>query len=62
MWWKEGMDAPDPADAQRLAAEAIHIAVDEEAVNIPIAGVFRLYALKKNVNGFAPHPSQTNQS
>jgi len=59
---EEGMNAPDPADAQRLAAEAIHIAIDEEAVNIPVAGVFRLYALKKNVNGFVPHPSQTNQS
>jgi peptide/nickel transport system substrate-binding protein len=57
-----GMNAPDPAEVQRLAAEAIHIAIDEEAVNIPVAGVFRLYALKKDVNGFMPHPSQTNQS
>lgn len=57
-----GMNAPDPAEVQRLAAEAIHIAVDEEAVNIPVAGVFRLYALKNTVSGFAPHPSQTNQS
>ncbi len=59
---EEGMQAPDPAEAQRLAAEAIHIAVDVEAVNVPVAGVFRLYALKKTVNGFVPHPSQTNQS
>ena len=59
---EEGMQAPDPAEVQRLTAEAIHIAVDVEAVNIPVAGVFRLYALKKSVNGFMPHPSQTNQS
>jgi peptide/nickel transport system substrate-binding protein len=59
---EEGMRASDPAEVQRLAAEAIHIAIDDEAVNVPVAGVFRLYALKKTVEGFVPHPSQTNQS
>jgi ABC-type transport system substrate-binding protein len=59
---EQGLSAIEPADVQRLAAEAIHVAIDEEAVTIPVAGLFRLYALKKAVRGFAPHPSQTNQS
>lgn len=59
---EQGMQASDPSEVQRLAAESIHIAIDEEAVNVPVAGVFRLYAMKKTVEGFAPHPSQTNQS
>ncbi len=57
-----GLQATDPAQVQRLAAEAMHVAIDEEAVDIPVAGVFRLYAMKKTVEGFVPHPSQTNQS
>nr|MBA3444873.1 ABC transporter substrate-binding protein [Gemmatimonadales bacterium] len=56
-----GMRSTDPAEAQRLAAEAIHIAVDEQAVLIPVAALFRLYAMKTTVEGFSPHPSATNQ-
>jgi peptide/nickel transport system substrate-binding protein len=59
---EEGLRATDPADVQRLSAEAIRVAIDEEAVTIPVAGLYRLYALKKSVRGFVPHPSQTNQS
>ncbi|MBA2731707.1 MAG: hypothetical protein H0U54_02320 [Acidobacteria bacterium] len=59
---EQGMQASDPLEVQRFAAESIHIAIDEEAVNVPVAGVLRLYAMKKTVDGFAPHPSQTNQS
>lgn len=57
-----GLRATDSKEVQRLAAESIRVAVDEEAVTIPVAGLFRLYAMKKSVRGFEPHPSQTNQS
>jgi peptide/nickel transport system substrate-binding protein len=56
-----GRQAPDPVDGQRLAAEAIRMAVDEEVLVIPLAGRSRLYGLRGTVNGFEPHPSQTNQ-
>lgn len=56
-----GMRTPDAVEAQRLAAEAIHLAVDEEAMAIPIAALFRIYGAKAAVQGFVPHPSQTNQ-
>jgi len=57
-----GMRTPDPTEARRLAAEAIHLAVDVEAPIVPVAALFRLYALKAGIEGFKPHPSSTNQS
>lgn len=57
-----GLATSDPAAMRRLAAEAIRIAVDDEAVTIPIAALFRIYAMRPAVHGFSPHPSQTNQS
>lgn len=58
---EEGLRATDSKEVQRLAAEAIRVAVDQETVTVPLAGLYRLYALKKSVRGFTPHPSQTNQ-
>jgi peptide/nickel transport system substrate-binding protein len=58
---EEGLQTDDADKVRLLAAEAIRVAVDEETVTIPVAGLFRLYAMKKNVTGFMPHPSQTNQ-
>ncbi len=57
-----GMKSTDAGEARRLAAAAIHVAVDEETVLIPVAALFRLYGLNATVDGFHPHPSQTNQS
>ena len=59
---ERGMKTSNPAEAQRLAAEAIHLAVDEESALVPVATLFRLYALKAGVEGFVAHPSSTNQS
>ena len=57
-----GLATREPKEMQRLAADAIRVAVDEEAVCIPVAALFRIYALRAEVSGFKPHPSQTNQS
>ena len=57
-----GLATPDPDEARRLAAEAMRLATDEEAIQVPIAGLFRIYAAGASVAGFVPHPSQTNQS
>ena len=57
-----GLASADPERTRRLAAEAMRIAIDEEAVCIPVAGLFRIYAFRDDVAGFEPHPSQTNQS
>ena len=57
-----GLATSDPVEMRRLAAESIHLAVDEETVTIPVAALFRIYAMHRGVQGFTPHPSQTNQS
>ncbi|HYY90272.1 MAG TPA: ABC transporter substrate-binding protein [Chloroflexota bacterium] len=56
-----GSAATDRATTQQRAAEAMHLLIDEEAIVIPVAGLFRIYAMKDSVQGFLPHPSQTNQ-
>lgn len=52
---------PDRDQAQRHAAEAQHLLVDEEAAAIPLAGIYRIYAMSDRVRGFDPHPSRVNQ-
>ncbi|MEJ7760695.1 MAG: ABC transporter substrate-binding protein [Gemmatimonadaceae bacterium] len=59
---EQGLATADPEETRRLAAAAMRVAVEEEAVCIPVAALFRIYALRENLVGFEPHPSQTNQS
>ena len=58
---ESGLRAEDPDEARRLAAEAMRLAIDVEAINLPLAGLFRIYGLKRSVEGFVPHPAQTHQ-
>jgi peptide/nickel transport system substrate-binding protein len=58
---EEGLRAEDTGEGRRLAAEAMHLAIDVEAINLPLAGLFRIYGLKTSVQGFVPHPAQTHQ-
>lgn len=52
----------DHVAAQRAAAEAMHVLVDDEVAAIPLAGVSRIYAMSTRVRGFVAHPSRLNQS
>jgi peptide/nickel transport system substrate-binding protein len=56
-----GSAATSEAETQRYAAMSMQILIDQEAIVIPVAGLFRLYGMKDSVQGFVPHPSQTNQ-
>lgn len=47
--------------AQRHAAEAMQVLVHDEVAAIPLAGIFRIYAMTDKVMGFDPHPSRNNQ-
>ncbi len=51
---------PDLDKAQAATAAAVHELVDETTSVIPLAGIFRIYGTKKNVQGLIPHPSQIN--
>ena len=52
----------DRDSSQRKAAEAMHVLIDEEVAAIPLAGIYRIYAMSSKVKGFEPHPSRVNQS
>ena len=49
-------------EARRWAAEAMRLAIDEEATVVPLAGLQRIFAAAGRVSGFVPHPSFTSQS
>ena len=49
--------SPDRAVANQKTADALHNAVDEEVVVVPIAAVNWLFAMKTAVNGFVLHGS-----
>lgn len=51
----------DPDELRRLAAEAMHQLVDVEVGAIPLAGTYRIWAMREEVQGFEPHPSGINQ-
>ena len=57
----QSQQATDQVELQRLSAEAMHELVDNEVGGIPLAGVYRTYAMKDDVQGLEPHPSSTNQ-
>jgi len=48
-------------DAQRSAARALRLLIDEEAVVVPLAGTYRVWGLRREVRGFMPHPSSPSQ-
>lgn len=48
---------PDRDEAQKQAATAIHLAVDEEVVVVPLAAVYWLFAMKEGVVDFLLHGS-----
>ena len=56
------LSTPDRDSSQSWAAEAMHELVDIETAAIPLAGIYRIYAVSSNLHGLDPHPSRINQS
>jgi peptide/nickel transport system substrate-binding protein len=54
------LNEPDPDKVKKIVADAMHEIVDQDAVVIPLAGIYRIYGLNKKVRGFTPHPSFLN--
>jgi len=50
----------DTNKVRKSVAEAMHYAVDEQAVIIPLAGIYRIYGMNDSVKGFEPHSSFLN--
>lgn len=57
----EALAAPDLLTAQRKAAEAINVLVNEESAAIALTNFPQIYAHKTTVAGFTPHPSVNHQ-
>jgi peptide/nickel transport system substrate-binding protein len=57
----QALAARDREQVQEKTAEAMHLLLDEQVGAIPLAGIYRIYAMKNRVQGFEPHPSKTNQ-
>jgi peptide/nickel transport system substrate-binding protein len=51
------LSSADPDEVQKAVAEAMHEAIDEQAVLIPLAGIYRIYGMQPEVQDFTPHPS-----
>lgn len=49
---------PDSKKVKAITADALHLLIDQDAIVIPLAGIFRIFATKKSVMGFEPHPSR----
>ncbi len=58
---EEALQTTDRPVVQRKAAEAMSYLIDQEAVVVSLAGVYRIYGARDAVRGFVPHPSATNQ-
>lgn len=53
---------PDPAEAVRLTAKAMHVLIDDKVAVIPIASIYNIFAARDKIQGFEPHPSWVNTS
>ena len=50
----------DTEKSRRSVAEAMHYIIDEQAVILPLAGIYRIYGMKDTIEGFEPHASFLN--
>jgi len=58
---EEAAASSDIDEVRRLTAESMRILIDEQAIVIPVAGLFRIYAINSDIQGFDAHPSWANQ-
>jgi peptide/nickel transport system substrate-binding protein len=54
---EKALGTPDSEEVKSLVAEAMHVLIDQEAVVVPLAGIYRINVLNENVAGFRTQPS-----
>jgi peptide/nickel transport system substrate-binding protein len=54
---EQALATPNSDQAKALTAEALRVLIDEEAIVIPLAGIFNITAMKREVSGFVPQAS-----
>lgn len=60
-WAVKSLSATTVEGAQEAAAQMMKILIAEDFTVIPLAGLYRVYAMRKGVDLGDPHPSQTSQ-
>lgn len=58
---EKALGATTRDEVQRASAEMMRLLINEGFIVVPLAGVYRIYAMTKDVDLVDPHPSQTNQ-
>lgn len=58
---EQALNAPEREQVQSSAAAAMRTLVRDEAIAVPLAGIYRIYSMNAQVRGFEPHPSRNNQ-
>jgi peptide/nickel transport system substrate-binding protein len=53
----QALATPDSQRVKDLMGEAMHVLIDQEAIVIPLAGIFRIEVLTDGVQGYETHPS-----
>ena len=51
------LSEPNPDAVKKIVADAMHQFIDVDAAAIPLAGVYRIYGLRKGLSGFTLHPA-----
>jgi peptide/nickel transport system substrate-binding protein len=54
---EQAIATPDSDEAKALTADALRVLIDEEAIVIPLAGIFNITAMSDRVQGFQPQAS-----
>lgn len=57
----DALQAETEAELQQAAAELMRTLIDEQHIVVPLAGVFRIYAMSADFDLLDPHPSQQSQ-
>ncbi len=53
----DALASPDSGEVKSLVADAMHVLIDEEAVVLPLAGIYRINVMSDKVQGFEAQPS-----
>lgn len=54
---RPSLTSPDPHVVRKATAQAMAYLIDDDAVVVPLAGLYNVYAMTAGVQGFVPHPS-----
>ena len=60
--FEQAIAAPTADEARQLAGQAMHLALDQTVAAIPIAGIYRIWGLRSNVQGFTSSASEVQQT